>query len=305
MKFKFWHSPEAVNIKKHFWHNKALLMGVFLLLQFCFSPQRSYSEFISGIEISDTVLQQKVAEKIAANPILAHRNETSMPPMGIPRKSQNHNSDFLFCLALLLFFGIIRQLHPVYVRNIFRAFGNATLSNRQLKEHLRQNFIPGLLLDLLFCFSTALFIYHASIYIHLDTWIGSYEPATIISVIAACLGIVYIIRFLLLRMAGWIFQIPDVMNNYSFNIFLFNRIIGIIFIPFTIVIAFGAGIWVQIAFLLALITAFVIYIFRFIRSRQVFSYFLQFSKFHFILYLCASEILPLAVLIKLISNRLI
>jgi hypothetical protein len=287
------------------WRKKVPLFGLLLFFQLSLLPCLGQCQLDSGFHPSDPVVTKFPAIKqISENPILIHRNDANIPPIGIPRKNVSHNFDFLFCLVLLMFFGIIRQAHPIYVRNIFRSFGNAALSNRQLREQLRQNFIPGLLLDLLFCFSAAFFLYHASKYVRLDEWMQPYEPLTVITGMAACLGIVYIVRFLLLRMAGWVFQIPDVMSNYSFNIFLFNRILGIIFIPFTIFIAFGGGIWVQISFLLALMIAFIIYVFRFIRSRQVFSYFLQFSKFHFILYLCASEILPIAVLIKLISNRL-
>lgn len=281
------------------------LVGFWLLFFLFFNAVPAHSATYYGITIPEKILTQKAREQLAANPVLAHINDNSIPPMGNPRPSHNYTFDFLACLVLLLFFGLLRQRHPAYVRNIFRAFGNVTLSNRQLKEQIQQNSLPGILLDLLFCFSAAFFLYQTMVYMHWDSQIKHFSPALTITVIAVSIGIIYGIRFLLLRMSGWVFQMPEAMNHYSFNIFLFNRILGIILLPFSIIIAFGAGLWVQIVFLFAIIITIGMYLFRFIRSRQVFSQFLKFSKFHFILYLCASEILPIAIIIKLISNRLI
>ena len=43
---------------------------------------------------------------------------------------------------------------------------------------------------------------------------------------------------------------------------------------------------------------------RYTRSWQIFGSFFQYSKFHFFTYLCASEVLPLAVLMKILVQGL-
>lgn len=258
-----------------------------------------------GINIPEAVLRNKAAEQLAANPVLAHQAETTFTGIGIPLAHQHYRLEFLICVGLLLAIGLFRQIHPVYLKNIFKAFTNATLSSRQLREQLQQNRIPGIILDLLFFCSTAFFLTQAAHYAHVAQWLQGYGLVLVLVGITLLIAIIYFIRFLLLKMAGWVFQIPEIVSAYIFNIALFNRILGILFIPFSIIITFGSGFWVQMAFVLILLIVILFYVFRFIRSRQVFGHFLRFSKFHFILYLCASEIIPLAILIKLISMRVI
>ncbi|HET8572722.1 MAG TPA: DUF4271 domain-containing protein [Edaphocola sp.] len=258
-----------------------------------------------GINITESVLHSKAAEQLAANPVLAHQKETVFTGIGIPVSHQDFGPGFLVCLVLLMAIGLFRQIHPVYFKNIFKAFTNATLSGRQLREHLQQNRVPGMLLDIFFFCSTAFFLIQAAHYAQVARWLRQYDLLLVMTGTALLIAVIFFIRFVLLKMAGWVFQIPDIINAYIFNIALFNRVLGILFVPFSIIITFGSGFWVQMAFVLILLIAVSFYIFRFIRSRQVFEHFLRFSKFHFILYLCASEIIPIAVLIKLITMRII
>lgn len=100
---------------------------------------------------------------------------------------------------------------------------------------------------------------------------------------------------------GWAFQSREAMNTYSFNVTLFNRVLGVALLPFIVILALGGGLLSQLCLIIALLIVLLLYIFRFVRSRQVFRYFLQLSKFHFILYLCTAEIIPFAVIVKLIG----
>ena len=276
-----------------------------LLFSILLLPLKGQCRVLYGINIPESVLQNKAAEQLAANPVLAHQAQTTFAGIGIPVARQHSGLTFLICLVLLLALGLFRQVHPVYLKNVFKAFANATLSSRQLREQLQQNRIPGIVLDILFFCSTAFFLVQAAHYAQVATWLQRYDLVLVVGAIAAVVALIYLVRFLLLKMAGWVFQIPEIISAYIFNIALFNRVLGILFIPFSIIITFGRGFWVQMAFVLILLIAILFYVFRFIRSRQVFGHFLRFSKFHFILYLCASEIIPLAILIKLIGMRVI
>lgn len=258
-----------------------------------------------GVHISESVSQKEAAAQLGTNPVLAHQAETCFTGIGIPVNHTDYELFFLICILLLVSVGLFRQVHPLYFRNVFKAFTNATLSSRQLRDQLQQNHIPGIVLDILFFCSTAFFLVQAASYAQVALWLQQYDLLLLLMVMTIIVAFVYLVRFLLLKMAGWVFQIPDIISAYIFNIALFNRILGILFIPFTIIITFGSGFWVQMAFVLILLIAFLFYLFRFVRSRQVFGHFLRFSKFHFILYLCASEIIPLAIIIKVIAMRVI
>lgn len=239
------------------------------------------------------------------NQLLANQEETSFVGEGILRENHKADTDFLICLGLIFFLGIFKQVHPFYFRNVFLAFGNASMNSRQLREQLQQSYFPGLLLDFLFFISVGFFLYRLILYFGIDSF--SPQEGAIIQILslAGLIAIIYFIRFVSLKIIGWAFQIKEGMDYYAFNIFLFNRIFGILLIPLSIVVTFGGSMWQQIAFFLAMLLAVLFYFVRFIRSRKALVKFLRFSKFHFILYLCASEILPMLVFIKLISSRII
>lgn len=220
----------------------------------------------------------------------------------------DRSADFLLIILLVSVLGIFRAVNPSYFRNLFRAFRNPSLSTRQLKEQLRQDSPASLLMDLIFSFSLGLYLYYALEHIHDGSAILFTPLPTYISIIlkfTLLFILIYVVRFLFLKFTGWVFNISEITDNYTFNVFLINKILGIVIIPFTIILAFGEGQWVQASLFLSFVVIAILFLNRYLRSGVVFGYFIKFSKFHFFMYLCASELLPLAVLMKLVSQWLV
>lgn len=253
----------------------------------------------AGVSIPEHVLQQKAEEDGLRHPLLVHKDDY-FNSIEIPHDFHPRNQDFVLSLVLIAFVAVFRFTNPGYFRNLFLAFRNATLSSRQLKDRLEQDYRSSILLNAFFCFSAALFIVQVIGYLNVFPRSDNYSSGIIIAAVMIGLVIIYLGRFLFLKLAGWLFQIPEMTDNYSFHIFLLNKIIGIVLIPFTLILAFGEGQWVQVSLLIAFVMLCFLIIYRYVRSRKLFQYFLKFSKFHFFLYLCASEILPIAILIKLL-----
>lgn len=222
-----------------------------------------------------------------------------------PRIYHDQTASFFILLALVAAIAIFRQSNPIYFRNLFRAFRNPTLSARQLREPLEQNNIANLALDLFFSVSLGFYLFFALKYSFHPQSFSPYTRPVLIGVFIIAIIIIYLLRFFFLRFTGWAFGIQDIMSHYAFNIMLINKIMGIILLPFTFILAFGQGTWVQASLFISLIIITVLIINRYIRSGPAFRYFLTFSKLHFFLYLCASEILPLALLIKLSTQWII
>lgn len=273
-----------------------ILSSIFLILSYS-----SRGAVLYGVAVPDSTIHRKVTAQLAHNPILAHQNDRSLPPIEVPRLAADSNFGFLFSVILLLFLGLIKQTQPNYLRDLFRAFGNATLSKRQLREQLQQNYLPGIMMDFLFCFSAAFFIFQIIKFFRLEGFLPPFKPILLIVGLSLCIAIIYWVKYLFLKALGWSFQAKEAMDTYSFNVTLFNRVLGVTLLPFTIILALGGGLWGQFCLIIALLIVLSLYLFRFVRSRQVFRYLLQLSKFHFILYLCTAEIIPLAVIVKLIS----
>jgi uncharacterized membrane protein len=160
-------------------------------------------------------------------------------------------------------------------------------------------------MDLIFCISLGLYLYYAINHIHNQKALSDYPVIVVILALILLLVVVYAVRFMFLKFTGWVFNISEITDNYTFNVFLINKILGIAIIPFTVILAFGTGQWVQASLFLSFVVIAILFLNRYVRSGVVFGYFIKFSKFHFFMYLCASELLPLAVLMKLVNQWLI
>lgn len=265
------------------------------------------ARMLYGFLIPEDMLGKAAAQQFNQLFTTAAASNTSNYVVAIekPHVYNDHTVEFFSLLFLVAIIAIFRQSNPVYFRNLFRAFRNPTLSARQLREPLEQNNIANLLLDLFFSVSLGCYIYFALNHLIGLQQITTYGQPIIIGLFILSIIGIYMARFLFLKFTGWAFDIQETMSHYSFNIFLVNKVLGIILLPFNFILAFGQGTWVQVALFISLIIIAILLANRYIRSGNTFRYFLTYSKLHFFLYLCASEILPLVLLIKLFNQWII
>ena len=115
---------------------------------------------------------------------------------------------------------------------------------------------------------------------------------------------IYIIKYAAVRFSGWAFRVEGITEHYLFNVFLINKVLSVALLPFIIVLAFADRNVAQQVVIVSFVTAGALMLNRYFRSWKVFGSFFQYSRFHFFMYLCASELLPLAVLMKLLVKGL-
>lgn len=221
-----------------------------------------------------------------------------------PRLRQDQTVDFYLLLALVLLLGFIRLLDPRYFGNLWRVFRNPSLTGRQYKEQLGGASIPNLLMNLFFAASAGAYMFYlARVFTPHRT--GAIPPSLLVTLLIAGMMLLYAGKYAVVRFSGWAFRIEEVTEQYLFNVFLVNKILAVALLPFIVLLAFTGGAWSEPAIILSLVLIVLLFISRYARSWQVFGSFFQYSKFHFITYLCASEILPLAILMKLIMRGLL
>ncbi len=219
-------------------------------------------------------------------------------------KWTSQTSDFYLLLSLCLLLGIIRFIDPRYFVNLWAAFWNPTLSSRQLKDQLQGAGLPNLLMNIFFSITVGSYIYYVVRY-YTPHPSGVIPSSLLIIMLIAGTSIIYSAKYLAVKFSGWAFRLEAVTEHYLFNVFLINKILAMILIPFVIVLAFAdAGVVKQMV-IISFITGGILLLNRYFRSWQVFGSFFQYSKFHFFMYLCASELLPMAVLMKLLVQGLV
>jgi Domain of unknown function (DUF4271) len=252
----------------------------------------------------DSILAQSFAASdtfLATQPMMTSTNIISAIELAHVMKSQT--ADFYLILFLCLMLGLIRFMDTRYFLNLWKAFWNPTLSNRQLKDQLQGSGLPNLLMNVFFTFAGGAYIYYI-VRFFTPLHSGVIPPSLLIIMLIAGTGLIYLAKYAAVRFSGWAFRVEGITEHYLFNVFLINKVLGITLIPFIIILAFADHEWAQQVVVISFIIAGILLLNRYIRSWQVFGSFFQYSKFHFFMYLCASELLPLAVLMKLLVKGL-
>jgi hypothetical protein len=204
---------------------------------------------------------------------------------------------FYSVIALLLFFAFIRNSFSRYISDLFSSYFRTTVRQRQIKEQLLQSPLPSLLFNAFFVISTAVFLSllfeHFGIAARLPFWLLVVYSAVAVTVI-------YGGKFLLLKFFGWVFQQSDATDTYIFVVFSTNKIIGILLLPFIILLAFTYGSVNAAAITLSIIVIVALFLYRFFLSYISINQTININFFHFLLYLTAFEILPVLLINKLL-----
>jgi hypothetical protein len=202
---------------------------------------------------------------------------------------------FYVLVALLLLFAFVRELFPKYFSDLFRLFFRTTLKQRQIREQLMQTPLPSLLLNGFFVLSTGLYIDFLLQHYHLDP-VGNFWLLYLYCILA--LSGVYLVKFIGIKISGWLFNMPEAARAYIFVVFVVNKIIGIFLLPFLICLAFMQGTNYSVAMVLSWCGIGILLFYRVILTYAAVRNQVKVNPFHFFLYLCAFEIAPLLLIYK-------
>ena len=159
-----------------------------------------------------------------------------------------------------------------------------------------QDNLASLLINLLFFISTGIYI---SLFIQYKHW--SDASFWVLAPISALILIsVYLIKFLFLQFAGWVFNTREAAGSYTFIVFMVNKVIGVALIPFLLILAFSLPAVMEVSVTVSLFLLGGLFIYRYLISFSVLRTKLKVNAMHFFLYLCAVELLPLVLIYKLL-----
>ncbi len=272
-----------------------LVILFLLLLGQLVSAQQDSSLLMNQTPLNDT----STYKKIAAHPYLP-LNKPAIFMLVDYKEKQSKDALFYTTLCLVFLLGFIKKVFPKYFQNLFKLFFQTSLRQKQTKEQLAQDSFASLLINLLFLLSTGLFITLVIQYYHwssLAFWL-LYAYVTVI------LGFIYLGKYLFISFAGWVFNNTAAASSYLFLVAVVNRIMGVVLLPMTVLLAFADQ---EIAIVVATISFGVVtllFIYRYLVSFGLLRTELQLNPFHFFLYLCAVEILPMALIYKLLVENL-
>lgn len=215
---------------------------------------------------------------------------------------QKESKDALFYALLFLVFllGFIKTAFPKYFQNLFKLFFQTSLRQKQTKEQLAQDSFASLLINLLFLLSTGMFI---TLVIQYNQW-ASMSFWLLYAYVTAVLGIIYTGKYLFISFAGWVFNNSSSASSYLFLVAVVNRIMGVVLLPLTVLLAFADPTIGSIVATISFGVVTLLFIYRYLVSFGLLRTDLQLNPFHFFLYLCAVEILPMALIYKLLVENI-
>lgn len=215
------------------------------------------------------------------------------------RLSQRKDWLFYLIVGILFFMAILRLSYLKYFNNLFRLFFKTTLRQNQLRDQLLQSQLSGLLFNLFFFIASGTYLFLLAHYYDISVTGEKWQQ------LGTCIGLLallYMIKYAVLQATGWVFGIRGVVETYIFIVFLINKVLGLLLVPFIILIAFAGDIIVKVSLTLSLLMISGMFIYRFIRSYVPIQNDIKVSRFHFFLYLCAFEITPLLLIYKVLMK---
>ena len=211
------------------------------------------------------------------------------------RIAPNFDGRFYLIIGMLFYLAFIKVTFPKYFSNVFQLIFQSPIRQKQTREQLQQNNLASL-------FSNILFILNASIFVSLIAVKNGWVDLSLYSCIAySAVGFtaLYLFKFLFLWLSGWLFSQGEAIGNYSFIVFLTNKVMGVFLIPAILLLAFSPESVQDFAYNSALIVISIFFVYRYLVSFSIVRASLKVSAFHFFLYLCTCEVLPMLVLYKL------
>jgi hypothetical protein len=213
------------------------------------------------------------------------------------RKVQGKEVMFYAMMGLLLVFALLKQGFGKYFFDLFRVFFRTTMKQRQIREQLMQTQFPSLIFNMFFIASAGLYINFMLHYFKItpvkNFWL---------LYLYCCIGlaVIYFGKFIGLKVIGWLLNMQKAADSYIFIVFIINKVIGIFLLPFLILIAFASDPVYSVSLVLSWVTIGVLLVYRLILGFASIRNEVRFNLFHFFLYLCAFEIVPLLLIYKLL-----
>lgn len=218
----------------------------------------------------------------------------------IPFSAASKDHQFYLLAGLSLMLGFIRAGYTKYFTDLFRLFSKAKIHQKSIKEQLVQNRWASMFLNLFFFLSAGTFIFQMALYFR---WVP--EEIALWELWAGAIvlvAMIYSVKFFAILLAGWLFEFEDLAASYNFLVFLMNKTIGVWLLPASILIGFGWNGLSSFAMVTALCGIALLFFYRFVLAAPLIRQETGITTFHFFIYLCGFEIIPVLVLSKAVMT---
>jgi hypothetical protein len=254
---------------------------------------------------TDSNLALRTAQGIVINTPDLHpwclRTTPTPSHPAIPRPDNNRTAPFAVALLLLSLMAFMRQVFPRYMDSLtsFIRPGNRTAQQDRLPLQTDEKAVA--LFNMLYYVGLGTVLYFTlNTYTH---WGIGQAPWVFWAQVSGALLLYYALRYLFSNWVANTFSQTDTLERYRFMTRVVNQTVALFLLPCIIILVMTRQSPVHPSIIiLSLALVATGYFIRTLKSRDWVVRLLNMDGVHFLLYLCAFEIVPIIVLVKLMKR---
>lgn len=218
-------------------------------------------------------------------------------------KKTRSNLEWIFYsfLFLFLFTAILGKYSNGLLSKLWKIYINDGFIYRQSKDQMSQQPMFSIALNLLFIFSGGLFLFFGMDWNHQFT--GNLRWYILLSSFAV-IALIYLFKNIFFRILGWAFGQEDTFEDYLFVVFLNNKLMGLILLFASFLMAFSSSSSSVFIFKFTLFLIGLMFLYRFLRGYQVFSRQSRIGLFTLLLAFISLELIPSAIIVKFLEKTI-
>lgn len=209
---------------------------------------------------------------------------------------------------LVVILSIIAYLRVSYYRRftqLISASFDFQLSNQIVREESALTQRVSIFLTAIFWIALPIYLLQLIKYFRVPLYFsGPYAGLLVFLILLVLVALMYGMKVSSIRLLGSIFKVEKETDAYIFNVFLYNKLSGLLLLPVVILIRFMPEDFSKLFFLTGLAILGVSFFARVVRGFLIGLSKKGVSVVHLVLYFCTLEILPLLLVAKFLTNQL-
>ncbi len=208
---------------------------------------------------------------------------------------------FLIVIAILLLLTVLVSISRAQIKKVYSAFFNDIILRSLYRE-------KGSLSTSIYLSLYLMFIANLGIYVYLslrqyNLLFGDSDLSTLAYCVAG-IGVLIAAKHIVLGLISFIFPVSKDMDTYHFVILMFGILTGLVLAPANVFLAYADAGLAKLIITGTEIFLLLFYILLLLRSLFLVRNYIALHFFHFLLYLCTIEVVPVLLLYKMITHKL-
>lgn len=218
------------------------------------------------------------------------------------RNGKNDTWIFFILLQMLLGLVVLKLAFSNEFEDLFSLLFHLKPASPVTRFSRNDITIPSLLLNVIFIAAVSLFARFVFLYFY---------PGSVLHNNIAILSLIFLFTFFsftkytLLKYTGSLFELKQAADEYLFNLSVASKTIGISMLPILFALYVSADRYFILIFSAAMVMIAAVITSTVVRGLSTSLKLMYSSPYHFLIYICVGEILPIFLFIKLLTKTVI